>query len=103
MFTVTTDYGTFNVEAFRASYHNNGTLAVSLKTTDGEPFCTLTVNLVDGIASDEYQYVDTNNCPWALDFIESNGLGVSTGITTSSGFWQYPLVRFNIDKIKRRK
>ena len=102
MFEVTTHYGTYNVEAFRASYCNNDSLAVFLETTDGEPFCTLTVNIMDGIASDEYQYVDTNNCPWALDFIESNGLGVSTGITGFSGFCEYPLVRFNIDKIKRR-
>lgn len=102
MFVVTTDYGTYNAEVFRTSYYSNNSLAVFLETTDGEPLCTLTVNLMNGVASGEYQFVDTNNCPWALDFIESNGLGVSTGIIGFSGFFKYPLVRFNIAKIKRR-
>ena len=102
MFTLKTDYGTYDVEVFRTSYYNNDSLAVFLQTVEGEPFCNLTVNLSDGVAGEEYQYVDTNNCPWALDFIKSNNLGTPTGIVGYSGFCQYPLVKFNIDKIKRR-
>lgn len=100
---VTTSYNTYEVNVFRATYANNGSLAVFLETTDGEPFCRLTVNLPDSIASEEYQYVDTNNLPWALDFIESNDLGVVTGIVGYSGFCEYPLVKFNLDKIKEVK
>ena len=100
---VTTSYNTYEVEVFRTSYDNNGSLAVFLETTEGEPFCNLTVNLPDDVACEDYQYVDTNNIPWALDFIESNDLGVNTGIVGYSGFCKYPLVKFNLDKIKEVK
>lgn len=100
---VKTSDNIYEVEVFRTSYANNDSLAVFLETTDGEPFCRLTVNLPDSIASEDYQYVDTNNIPWALDFIESNDLGVNTGIVGYSGFCEYPLVKFNLDKIKEVK
>lgn len=100
---VTTSYNTYEVNVFKAIYANNSSLAVFLETTDGEPFCNLTVNITDGVAGEEYQYVDTNNCPWALDFIKSNDLGTPTGIVGYSGFCEYPLVKFNLDKIKEVK
>lgn len=81
-------------------YNNNNSLAVMLETDDGEPFATLTVNLSDGIAEGEYQYVDTNNCPWAEDFIKENGLGTPMGIMGYSGYCQYPLYRFNLEAFK---
>lgn len=98
-----TDYGTYNVVALRSTYYNNNSLAVLLRTEDGEPFCNLTVNIMDGVAEGEYQYVDTNNCPWALDFIESNNLGYSTGIVGYSGYCEYPLVKFNLENIREVK
>lgn len=45
-------------------------------------------------------YVDTNNCPWVIDFLECNGFGKRTGIIMQSGYWEYPLVEFDIKKLQ---
>lgn len=45
-------------------------------------------------------YVDTNNCPWAEDFIHRYRLGEDTQICAQSGFCTYPLYKFNMDRIK---
>ena len=93
-------YGeTYNLEAKTANYSNNDSLEVMLETDEGEPFTILTVNLCDGVANKEYQYVDTNNNPWAEEFIKKNNLGWPTGIIGFSGFCQYPLYRFNLEAL----
>lgn len=89
----------YNLAAKTAEY-GNGTLAIMLETDEGEPFATLTVNLVDGVANNEYQYVDTNNHSWAEKFIKKNKLGTPTGIMGYSGFCQYPLYKFNLEALK---
>ena len=45
-------------------------------------------------------YVDTNNCPWAEDFIKEYRLGDDTWIREQSGFCTYPLYKFDMDRIK---
>lgn len=93
-------YGkTYEVTIKKTEYSNNGSLAILLETTDYEPFGVITVNLPNSCASEEYQYVDTNNCPWAEKFIKDNGLGNPTGIMGYSGFCQYPLYRFNLEAL----
>lgn len=85
-------------------YQQNGGLALKMNYMDEEfgcmmPFATLTVNL--GYRPDYgCAYVDTNNCPWAEDLINKNGLGVFTGKTCMSGYCEYPLYRFDLDKIR---
>ena len=44
--------------------------------------------------------LDTNNCPWAVDFIKKYGLGEETGRTVRSGYCEYPVVKLNVEKIK---
>ena len=84
----------------RAEYGNN-TLAVVATTDDGEPYDTLTINIDDSDQWEgtEYQYVDINNCPWAPELLEKNGLATNTGILGFSGWCQYPLFKFNTDLI----
>lgn len=36
-------------------------------------------------------YVDTNNCPYAEEFLTRNNIAAKTNLTKSSGFCQYPL------------
>lgn len=36
-------------------------------------------------------YVDTNNCPYAEEFLTKNNIAVNTGLSRSSGFCRYPL------------
>ncbi len=50
------------------------------------------------LAEDE-TVLDTNNCPWAVEFVESNGLGENTGRTVRSGYCVYPVVKLNVEKI----
>ena len=51
------------------------------------------------LAEDE-TVLDTNNCPWAVDFIKKYGLGEETGRTVRSGYCEYPVVKLNVEKIK---
>lgn len=101
-----TPYGNWEVEAKRSRYSNNGNLAIQLITPEGEPVSTLTVNIMDGVCEyrgEEYAYVDTNNNPTGVKFILENELGEPTGEVGYSGFCEYPLYRFNLDKLKEDK
>lgn len=94
----------YNVRAERSKYQNNGSLAVVLMDNDTEEtVAVITVNLPDGFAGDEYQYVDTNNCPWAPKFLEDNKLAEPVGFSTPSGFCTYPLYKFDLSLIKEMK
>ena len=96
---------TYNVRIERNAYVSGDTLALSLITDKGEPFCDLTVNLMDSIVwgDDKTAFVDTNNCPWAESFIQDNGLGYPMGIIGRSGYCSYPLYRFDLEKMERSK
>jgi hypothetical protein len=92
-----------NVSAYRSSYRNNGNLAVLLETYEGEPWATLTVNLPDyGKLPEDYAFVDTNNCPWAEEFIRKYKLGEPTGQYGHSGYCDYPLYIFDPTKLGDR-
>ena len=92
----------YRVRIEASKYQSNGTLALSLITDTEEPYCNLTVNIDESIiwADDKTAFVDTNNCPWAEEFITKNGLGEFYGYNGRSGFCLYPLFKFNMDKIK---
>jgi hypothetical protein len=83
-------------------YANNGRLAISMNTfEDGypEPYGSLTVN-IDAPAQDYCGYLDTNNLANAEKFVTENGLGEFTGITAKSGYCEFPLYMFNVNKLR---
>lgn len=83
-------------------YANNGRIAISLITNEeGYPelFGCLTVN-IDEPAPDYCGYLDTNNLSNAEKFVTENGLGEFTGLTGRSGYCEYPLYLFNVDKLR---
>lgn len=86
-----------NVTVHATKYVDNGNLTVCLDDPMEGPYATITVNL--GRLNDGFAYVDTNNCPWAVKFLEENGLAEFTGKTCRSGFCEYPLYKFNMEKI----
>lgn len=86
------------VQPYIARYAQYNNLAIRLITYEGEPWATLTVNLGKKLPED-HAYVDINNCPWAVEFIEKYGLGEWTGGMGHSGFCVYPLYRFDITKL----
>ena len=97
-------YGTtYEVQPYVKKYYN-GNLAIRLDYFDEDlqgwlPFVNLTVNFENKLSEDQ-AYVDTNNCPWAEEFIEEYQLGEDTGRIKMSGYCFYPLYRFNLEKIK---
>lgn len=96
--TLTTDYGTYDVRIKRSTYHKPKNLAIILDCDEG-PFATLTVNLEGACPPKDCAFVDTNNCPWAEGFIAAYELGKFLGAYGYSGFCQYPLYQFDLDKI----
>ena len=105
VFTIDTEYGKFDAILTEERYLNGGALAVeALVVEDGavvEPFATLTVNL-DGEAATaqdaERAYLDTNNNPWAPEFVTKNGIARPTVIAARSGFCTYPLFLWDTTK-----
>lgn len=101
MFKCETMFGSYMLELEKKQYADNGNLAIQAYcNTEGfrEPFARLTVNLGRKLA-DDVAYVDTNNCPWAEEFIEENGLGVPTDRIGQSGWCFYPQYKFDLSKI----
>ena len=83
-------------------YMNNGCIYIGLVTNEEgypEPYGDMTVNL-PGKAPDYCGYIDLNNMPELERFIADNDLGEFTGLTKRSGFCEYPLYLFNVDKLR---
>ena len=93
------------VKVIVTKYNNPGTLAILLRCAESpwEDFAVITVNLVSSPYGDvQYQdeshaYIDTNNCPWAEEFLQENGIAKPDprDIYGMSGFCAYPLYEFN--------
>lgn len=97
---VRTFYGEYEVLLQSARYMN-GNLAIQLfDKEDGCPFAFLTTNL-DILLAENWAFVDTNNCPWAENFLIEYDLGKPTGYCIPSGFCTYPIWEVDIDKLKQ--
>lgn len=83
-------------------YANNRCIYIGLTTGRGESlqiYADVTVNLA-GKAPDYCGYLNTNNTSELKEFIETNGIGEFTGLTKQSGFCEYPLYLFQVDKLR---
>lgn len=103
IFTVNTDFGTFDVICVPREY-GNGTLAIEMISVENgsadEPFTVLTVNLDNPFTqSDTRAYLDTNNNPWAEKFVKTNRIAKDEYITDASGYCRYPLYSFNLSRL----
>lgn len=99
---IKTSYGkTYKVMTHVTAYSDNDSLAIQLLCDNYEPFATLTVNLdASDYCAKDCAFVDTNNCPWAGDFIRDNQLGVPTHEVARSGYCMYPEYKFDLEKLK---
>lgn len=100
-----TQYGEYEITLHPTTYAEGNNLAIQMMCWDEEweseePFAMLTVNL-DGKRRPNEAFVDVNNCPWAMRFIEEYELGEWNGEMRSSGFCIYPLVKFNMDRVNK--
>ena len=105
---VTDYYGNkVKVHLVFATYYNKN-LAIRIWTDEGEPWASLTVNLCDGKSSEplintlgeEYAFVDVNNFPEAIDFINRYKLAEFAGVTKRSGYVDYPLYKFDLNRLE---
>lgn len=88
----------------RLSYSHGDNLAVmAYEASDGElePYATLTVNLPDCafLLGENQAFLDANNHPWALEWLERNGIAKRTGLYATSGFCDYPMVTFDPERL----
>lgn len=82
-------------------YQANNSLCIqAYNHTDG-PIARLTVCLPDTTLGDNCAFVDTNNCPWAEDFVQRNHLGTYMGLMVPSGYCVYPLYQFDIRQLAK--
>lgn len=93
------------VSVVRSEYMDNHSLAVMLVGENGTGIATITVNLEDTDSFSghkkfaNYAFVDINNVPWAEQFLKDTKLASSIGISAKSGWCEYPLYRFDLDRI----
>ena len=68
---------------------------------DGESYAVITTNIDDSniFCDESHAFVDTNNCPWAEEFIKQNKLGEPLDYYGQSGYCLYPLYTFDIEKL----
>ena len=89
---------TYKVTVDFIKYALNNKLAVRLTRAGApwSPFATLTVNLQSPLQDETHAFVDTNNCPWAEEFLLDNGIATKVeGCEERSGYCTYPLYEFN--------
>lgn len=88
----------------QSAYANNGRMYLGLwcKEEDYfEPWTDITVNLFGPITDENCAFVDNNNCPDIVQFLEQSGLAVPTGRVRQSGWCVYPEYRFNMDEVRK--
>lgn len=103
IFTVNTDFGSFEVICVPGKY-GNGKLAIMMLRVENEqvedPFTILTVNLDEPFSQTEKSaFLDTNNNPWAEKFVKQNKIAKDEYQTGISGFCRYPLYTFDLEKL----
>lgn len=102
--TLRTTFGTYeNVFLQVGKYQADNSVAIRAQNQQDGPIATLTVCLCDKSLSEGEAYIDTNNCPWAVEFIEKEGLGKRTGRTGRSGYCTYPVVKFDMAKVREKE
>lgn len=98
--TLKTEFRVYeNVYLQVGKYLEDNSVAIHVWNRQDGPIATITVCLCDRSLGEGEAYVDTNNCPWAVDFIEQEGLGKRTSRMRRSGYCTYPVVKFDMQKL----
>ncbi len=96
MFSV---YGDIFLET--SKYVADNSIYIEAYNIEDGPIATLTVCLNDKSLGEDETYLDTNNCPWVLDFVEEYGLATPTGEYRRSGYCIYPKVKVNMENVRK--
>ena len=86
-----------------AKYQADNSRAIEIWNEEDGPIARITVCITGSMLAEDEVVLDTNNCPWAVEFVESNDLGENTGRTVrSSRRWQVlNISRITTDKVRR--
>lgn len=91
--------GTYDAKFRVDRYLADNSLAVAVYDPKDGLVAVLTVCLNDKSLANNEAYIDTDNCPWAVNFLARNGLAELTGAQRRRGFCVYPQMRFNLDAL----
>ena len=98
---ITTSFATYDDVFLRLdNYMADGSLCIKAFNKDGS-IATLTKCLCDDSLKHNETYLDVNNCPWVIDFIEHYRIGNLTGKWSGSGYCVYPIVSIDVEEIKK--
>lgn len=94
-----TNWGkTYDLDLVRATYANNGNLAViAFVAGTHERYDDITVNIED--LPNHWACIDTNNMQGIFEILLESGLVENTGYTMESGFCTYPIASFDLAKL----
>ena len=90
----------YNIKEMNIRSYSNNNTAIELVCEDGKQLAIITVNLGD-LLERNMAYIDTNNCPWAENFLIDNDFGLPTGEYKVSGFCIYPLYQIDLERISK--
>lgn len=94
-----TNWGkTYDLDLVRATYANNGNLAViAFVAGTHERYGDITVNIED--LPNHWACIDTNNMQGIFEILLSSGLAENTGYAMESGYCKYPIASFDLVKL----
>lgn len=84
-----------------SKYVADNSIAIQAWNMEEGPIATLTVCLDDKSLGENEAYLDTNNCPWVVGFMDKYGLGELTGKVRPSGYCLYPAAKINMDEVMK--
>ena len=84
----------------RKDLYLDGNTCLTLYTTEGEGYSTITVNL-QTFGNPKLAAIDTNNCKFAEELISTYKLGKDTGMRIPSGFCVYPVYELDLKEIDK--
>ncbi len=99
---VETEFGIYNgCWLFFGEYCADGSMAIEIRNAEEGAIAGITVCLNDQNLKYDEGFLDTNNCPWAKEFVEKYKLGKDTGLRRESGYCTYPLYKWNVSEIEK--
>lgn len=81
-------------------YVYGNSMALSIWNYQDGCIAVVTVCLPDYQLGENEAFVDENNRPWAVEFLEKHGFAKKTGRIGRSGYCEYPVMKFDRNKMK---
>lgn len=82
-------------------YCADDSMAIEIWNREDGLIARITVYIAGNRLAEDEVVIDTNNCPWAVDFIMKYGLEIETARTVRSGFCEYPVVKLNVKEVEK--